>query len=219
MKVDLHIHSTASHGRLTPKEVVRLAKENNIKCIAITDHNTMEGVKEAQAEGKKIGVRVIAGVELSTRYKGKQIHLLGYFRKGYNEELIREILIKVRRQKVDEIAEIYKGKLNIRKGAKRLDVKDGVALLKALGAKIFIAHPVKILEEDLKEIIKLGVDGIEAIHPRHTEEKIKYFINFAIKNKIKYSAGSDFHKKDSKNPKHGTIGEFYLEVSKLREIL
>ncbi|WP_297635737.1 PHP domain-containing protein [uncultured Clostridium sp.] len=219
MKIDLHIHSTASDGRLTPREVVKLAKENNIKCIAITDHNTMEGVKEAQIEGKKLGVRVIAGVELSTRYKGKQIHLLGYFRKGYNEVLVKEILSRVRRQKVDEIEEVYKGKLNIKKGDKRLDVKDGIALLKSLGAKIFIAHPVKILEEDLKEIVKLGIDGIEAIHPRHTDEKIKYFINFAIKNKIKYSAGSDFHKKNSKNPKHGTIGEFYLEVSKLREVL
>lgn len=76
---DLHVHTTASDGMLSPEAVVRLAGEAGLSGIAITDHDTIEGVKRAQEEGKRLGVNVIAGVEVSsTLTDGGDIHILGY---------------------------------------------------------------------------------------------------------------------------------------------
>ena len=65
MSIDLHTHSTASDGTLSPTELVKLAKESGLDAIAITDHDTFQGVPEALAAGKKYGIEVIPGTELS----------------------------------------------------------------------------------------------------------------------------------------------------------
>ncbi len=78
MAVDLHIHTTASDGTYSPAEVVRRAKRLGFKAIAITDHDTVEGIREAQEEGKRIGLEVLAGIELNTDYENTEIHILGY---------------------------------------------------------------------------------------------------------------------------------------------
>lgn len=219
-KADLHIHSNASDGRLTPKEIVNLAKDKGIDYIAITDHNTMNGVEEAIDEGKRIGVKVIPGIELSTRYKGKQVHILGYFLNDkYKKSHLKEALNYIERKKLDGLKELFKDEINIKKGAKRLELQEGIKLLKIFGAKVFLAHPVKINENDLNEILSLNIDGIEAIHPRQNEEKRKYYIQLAKKNKIKYSAGSDFHGLSKKNLKHGIIGEIYIKIKDIKELL
>lgn len=75
--VDLHMHSTASDGALVPAGVVRAAAAANLAAIALTDHDTMAGVAEARLEGERLGVRVIAGVELSATEEGQETHLLG----------------------------------------------------------------------------------------------------------------------------------------------
>lgn len=67
---DLHIHSTASDGRLSPAAVVELAGEKGFSCIALADHDTVGGVEEALSAAKKAGVGVIPAVELSTLYDG-----------------------------------------------------------------------------------------------------------------------------------------------------
>lgn len=75
---DLHMHTTASDGVYSPKQLVQKAYDTGLKTIAITDHDTLSGVLEAQEAGASLGVQVIAGVELSTKYKGKSIDILGY---------------------------------------------------------------------------------------------------------------------------------------------
>lgn len=77
--IDLHTHSTASDGSYRPAEVVRLAKEAGLKAIALTDHDTTDGLAEALAAGDELGVEVIPGVEISTRHAGDTMHILGYF--------------------------------------------------------------------------------------------------------------------------------------------
>ncbi len=77
--IDLHIHTTASDGTETPSRVVELAKERGLPVIAITDHDTMGGVAEAREAGRRLGVEVIGGIEISTDWKGEEVHLLGYF--------------------------------------------------------------------------------------------------------------------------------------------
>jgi predicted metal-dependent phosphoesterase TrpH len=77
--IDLHTHSTASDGSLPPAEVVRLAQEAGLKALALTDHDTTDGLAEAVAAGDKLGVEVIPGVEISAQFTDDAMHILGYF--------------------------------------------------------------------------------------------------------------------------------------------
>ncbi len=77
--IDLHVHTSESDGSLSPREVVERASEKALSAIAITDHDTADGVAEALRAGQDMGVEVIPGIELSVDYKGYGIHILGYF--------------------------------------------------------------------------------------------------------------------------------------------
>lgn len=78
-KGDFHLHTKASDGKLSPKELVNLAKKEGVDIIAVTDHDTISGIDEAIAEGETTGIKVIPGIELSTLYENKTVHILGYF--------------------------------------------------------------------------------------------------------------------------------------------
>ncbi len=78
--IDLHTHSTASDGTLSPEALVELAAERGLSAIALTDHDTVAGVAPAQERGKALGVEVVPAVELGASLDGVgEIHLLGYF--------------------------------------------------------------------------------------------------------------------------------------------
>ena len=77
-KIDLHVHTNFSDGSETPESAVRHAAELGISAIAITDHDTTNAVMRARAEGEKLGVEVIAGIELGCGWHGREIHMLGY---------------------------------------------------------------------------------------------------------------------------------------------
>jgi predicted metal-dependent phosphoesterase TrpH len=77
--VDLHCHSTASDGTLPPREVVRLARDSELAGLALTDHDTVAGVAEAQDEARKLGLTFIPGIEISCSYPPPgTMHILGY---------------------------------------------------------------------------------------------------------------------------------------------
>ena len=86
--VDLHVDSTASDGTFTPKEVVKLAAKAGLSAFALTDHDTVKGVDEAIEAAKKLNLEVIPGVEISTRYKEKEIHIVGLFLDHHNSQLL-----------------------------------------------------------------------------------------------------------------------------------
>ncbi|MGE5613235.1 MAG: PHP domain-containing protein [Bacillota bacterium] len=88
--VDLHTHTTASDGSMAPAELVRHAYESGLAAVAITDHDTMEGVEQALEEGRKLGFEVIAGVEISVDFT-TEMHLLGYFPDGYFEPILNTL--------------------------------------------------------------------------------------------------------------------------------
>ena len=75
--VDLHAHSTASDGSRVPGDVVREAKRIGLMAIALTDHDTLDGLAEATATGEELGVRVVPGVELSAVEADAETHILG----------------------------------------------------------------------------------------------------------------------------------------------
>ncbi len=74
--VDLHSHSTASDGAASPREMVEAAVASGLAAVALTDHDTLGGVAEAQAAGEELGIRVIAGAELSTTDGQREWHML-----------------------------------------------------------------------------------------------------------------------------------------------
>ncbi len=78
MRVDLHLHTTASDGQLSPTGLVRLAIEHGLAVIAITDHDTTNGIEEAQQTAQR-SLIVIPGIELSADDDGVDVHMLGYF--------------------------------------------------------------------------------------------------------------------------------------------
>lgn len=78
-RTDLHTHSTASDGLLAPARLVRTAREHGVHTLALTDHDTTDGVDEALAEGRRVHVEVIAGVEINTDVDEYEVHVLGYF--------------------------------------------------------------------------------------------------------------------------------------------
>ena len=83
LKIDLHVHSTASDGTLTPREIVGLAHETGLAALAITDHDTIEGAKQALSSNIDPSLKIISGVEISTAppnhfpFQGS-FHILGY---------------------------------------------------------------------------------------------------------------------------------------------
>ncbi|WP_216827837.1 PHP domain-containing protein [Alkalihalobacterium elongatum] len=102
---DLHMHSTASDGGYRPKELLQKCKDVGLQYIALTDHDTTAGVKEAIETGKELGITVIPGIEFSTKYNGKSVHILGYGLDYDNHEL-REMLKTqqmLRRKRLDVI--------------------------------------------------------------------------------------------------------------------
>ena len=92
--VDLHIHTNYSDGVFTPTQVVEYAAQIGLSAISITDHDTVDGVQEAIDAGKRYGVEVISGIELSAELDNitkTEMHILGYYvnwkSKSFNEAL------------------------------------------------------------------------------------------------------------------------------------
>jgi 3',5'-nucleoside bisphosphate phosphatase len=78
-RIDLHTHSTASDGVLAPAELVRQARAAGLDVIALTDHDSTDGVAAAQTAGAEVGLRVVAGIEANTDRPNGEAHVLGYF--------------------------------------------------------------------------------------------------------------------------------------------
>jgi predicted metal-dependent phosphoesterase TrpH len=79
MRLDLHVHTTASDGSLSPSEVVSLAGDGGIEVLAITDHDTVAGISVAMDAAAKISLQLIPGIEVSSTQEGEEYHILGYF--------------------------------------------------------------------------------------------------------------------------------------------
>jgi predicted metal-dependent phosphoesterase TrpH len=108
--IDLHVHSNASDGSYPPAEVVRQAKEGNLAAMALTDHDTVDGLPEAVAAGETYGVEVIPGVEISAKFPGGTMHIVGLF-VDYHNGLLDQRLGVLKQARLDRNPKIIK-KLN-----------------------------------------------------------------------------------------------------------
>jgi 3',5'-nucleoside bisphosphate phosphatase len=93
MRIDLHTHSSISDGTDTPEELVRKAAAAGLDVVALTDHDTFDGLDAAVAEGQRIGVQVLRGIELSCSRRGDSVHLLAYGVDPFNADLVAEMAL------------------------------------------------------------------------------------------------------------------------------
>jgi predicted metal-dependent phosphoesterase TrpH len=108
--IDLHTHTTASDGLLSPAELVEAASQRGISVLGVTDHDTMDGLPEAISAAREAGIVVVPGVELSTTIPGPEIHVLGYF-VDLTDPVLQEQLAILARDRVRRI-EIVISQLN-----------------------------------------------------------------------------------------------------------
>ncbi len=103
--VDLHCHTTASDGTLSPTALVARAAECSLHTIAVTDHDTTAGIEEALTAGQNLGIEVIPGIEINTDVPGGEMHILGYFIDWHDPSLQAELarLRAGRQQRAEEM--------------------------------------------------------------------------------------------------------------------
>ena len=102
--VDLQVHSTASDGALPPAAVVQAAADAGLYAIALTDHDSVDGLPEAIEAGARLGVRIVPGVELSSHFEGEELHLLGLHLA--NLDAMRAALLEFQGQRVQRAERI-----------------------------------------------------------------------------------------------------------------
>lgn len=219
-KGDFHMHSTFSDGDCPPIKILNIAKKRGVDILAITDHNCTGGISQAIEYGKEIGIKVIPGVEVSTRYNGSRVHVLGYFNNEiYNDKILIKCLKSIKNHNISEFNKILKHELSINYRSEKICVEKGIEMLRAFGATVILAHPVLLPRNQFKEIIKLGFDGLEARYFNNTEKDTEYFLNYANDNNLIYTAGSDFHRNNELYRAHGLIGDVYLNESEIQNFL
>jgi predicted metal-dependent phosphoesterase TrpH len=96
--VDLHLHTTASDGAFSPTQIVHMALEAGLRAVAITDHDSMDGLEEAVTAAAGTGLVIIPGVEISSDLPQGEAHILGYYLDAHNAELV-ELLATLRKSR------------------------------------------------------------------------------------------------------------------------
>lgn len=108
--IDLHVHTNFSDGMFSPEEAVKYAHQVGLSAIAITDHDTTDGVKPAQEAAKEYGIEIIPGIELSSylsEFLVDEIHILGYFIEWENDKF-QEKLSLLKAKRVERAKQIIK---------------------------------------------------------------------------------------------------------------
>jgi predicted metal-dependent phosphoesterase TrpH len=179
--VDLHLHTTASDGVMSPSEIVRYANAKGLQAIAITDHDTIEGLEEGLSEGKRIGLEVIPGIEISAAHSPGSMHLLGFFLDIYHPVLNERLgyLQKARAERNPKIAE----KLN----QLGIDLTYEEVLKVSGGGQVGRPHFAQVLldkgyvksfQEAFERFLKKGAPGyVDKL--RFTAKEALHFINEA----------------------------------------
>ncbi|MFH1117839.1 MAG: PHP domain-containing protein [Pseudomonadota bacterium] len=273
--IDLHVHTTMSDGTVSPREVVRLASRVGLRAVAITDHDTVRALPEAQSEGALAGVEVVSGVEISAQWPTGILHILGYFVNRRDERLLAslELLEKGRVERIPKILAklleldvvitgeevrraarggvpgrphianvlLERGRVRtlqeafdryLRRGAPayvekvKLTPPDAVrVILEADGVPV-IAHPHSLnsddparLERIVRDLMDMGIKGIEAYYPRHTPEQTKIYLDLAARLDLVATGGTDFHGANKPLIKLGVIpGQGPLPYSILQDL-
>ena len=188
--IDLHSHTNESDGTFTPEELIQEAKRVGLQALGITDHDTFAGYDAALPYAQQSGIELICGIELSTRYQGQSLHLLGYFpvtppsaelrawlawmiemRRDRNIRLIAKLQslgVDITFAEVERIGRTLTGRphfarILVEKGYAK-DVQDAFDKYLDESARAFVKRQEAPMEEALERILKSG--GVPSLaHP------------------------------------------------------
>lgn len=170
-RADLHTHTTASDGMQRPADNVRLAKEAGLAAIAITDHDTVDGIAEAMEAGEQLDIIVVPGVEISTSANGADIHILGYYTDWRNDGWRKKLsgLLDVRDRRNELIIERLKSSgvaitMEEVAGEARRQGKDGGSIGRPHIASLLVAKGVVRSMQEAFDIY-LGSEGSAYVNP------------------------------------------------------
>jgi PAS domain S-box-containing protein len=196
IRVDLHCHSLASDATLPPEEVADRLSRAGVAVAALTDHDTTAGLEEFRRRLARRGIGFITGVEITTAYRGRELHLLAYGFDAAHKDL-RAALRAIRRGQTGGARSLAEaGPDTVPQG--RLDVAEAIALIHRAGGKTVLAHPLAVaqgaaLREMLLELKSIGLDGLEALYGPYPAEQQAELCNLAQDLGLLVSAGSDWH--------------------------
>ncbi len=139
--IDLHIHSTFSDGRLTPRQILETAAHRRLKAVSVTDHDAVAGTVEALRLSEELGVEVVPGIEISVRYAETEIHLLGYYIDPQSPAIARYIerLAESRLERAQKIVDALR--------SEGIQIPYEMVLHKANGAPVGRPHIAQVLVE------------------------------------------------------------------------
>ncbi len=253
--VDLHCHSTASDGTLSPAEVVRLARRCRLSGLAVTDHDTVGGIAEAEAEARASGIDFIAGIEISCQFPTGTMHLLGYGVDPVNPALTKlttelvggrddrnpKIVEKLNQLGVSVTMDEWRARASggvlgrpqlaailVEKGyvrsiqqafdkylgsdglayfdKERLPAREALDRIRQSGGLPVLAHPRQLrtgndaeLQTAVKNLVDLGLAGIEVIHSDHDADWVCKCEELANRFGLLKTGGSDFHGTNKKD--------------------
>lgn len=184
--IDLHVHTTASDGTFTPKQLVDYALKQNLSAVAMTDHDTMRGVEEAMdyINENALPLELIPGMEMSASGMGRVygLHILAYFLDKSKAEL-KDI--------IEGAASDFTRSLGTPNEALRI--------IAEYGGISSLAHPLEYslslreFDKLLGQLSLMGLNGVEAIYTTHSKSQVEEFSFLANKHKLLITGGSDFH--------------------------
>lgn len=246
--IDLHVHSNYSDGTMTPAQLVELALQKGLKAFALTDHDTTDGIPEALSAAQGTDLLVIPGIELSTAYQDRDIHILGlnididnsyfqerltYFQEERNrrnrkmiqklqehglaiteEEMLASFSDSVwtrahfarflmDSKQVHSMEEAFHRYLGDHAPCfvkrEKITPHQAVDLIHLGHGKAVLAHPLLYhlktseLDELVRSLAHVGLDGIEAIYSTHSQADESLSRHLARKYNLLITGGSDFH--------------------------
>ena len=261
---DLHVHSTASDGTTAPQDLPDLARASQLAAIALTDHDTTDGLADCAAAAERIGLAFVPGIEISadpgpspsspatSPIRRGTLHILGLF-VAANDAQLKQIQKRMRAARnsrnpaiveklnqlgvaidYEEVLELARaegtqiiGRPHIadvltRRGyansvqnafsrylcqgapayvrRDRLPAAHAIDAIHHAGGLAVMAHPVQLvrgdgfqLEQHIRRLKDIGLDGIETLHSDHTPDEVESFEDLATRYGLVTSGGSDFH--------------------------
>ena len=211
---DLHVHSTASDGTFTPSELVAEAKRIGLKAFALTDHDTVAGVKEATAAADEAGIELIPGIEISTKYNSTYIKnesgmsvSLEAMRDMFGDDTVltrahfaRYMVNKGYVSSTNEAFDRYLGEGKPFYVSRQMpDPARAVELIHEACGVAVLAHPIlyKMSDSELMKLCRYlkrhGLNGIEGIYSTYRSGDETTIRRIAGECGLLISGGSDFH--------------------------